>query len=347
MMGNAPSESSAITRFAGACVRPPRGHWRRTGCRPLSPPSVFAGASVPQVRFSFAAMLGMCLVAWMFYGLRSFNVDPDVWWHIKIGQRILETHHWPTSEQYSFTAAGQHWVAYEWLGDVLLAAVYRTGGLRGLGALLILLGALFALALYYYTTIRCGNPKAGFLAAAVLLNLANFCNLRPQMLGYLFLIFTLIILERFRQGKRRAIWLLPPIILLWVNTHGSWIIGLGAIGVYLVSGMIKFIWVARSPALEHRRSPQLAIVFLLSAIAIFITPYGAGIATFPFQMSLSMVIAFANIPEWKSMVFNFPSEKLFLGLIMGLLLVQVLVRRSGGWRSWVFFFWHAQWRFCT
>ncbi len=204
---------------------------------PIAPPRVFAGASILQVLFSFAAMLGMCLVARVFFWLRSFDVDPDLWWHIKIGQSILATHHWPTSESYSFTAAGQHWRAYEWLGEILLAAVYRVGGLRGLGALLIILGSLFAIALYYFTTIRCGNPKAGFLATALVLNLVNSFNLRPQMLGYLFLILALIILERFRQGKRGAIWLLPLLMLVWINSHGTWIIGLGTIGVYLASGL--------------------------------------------------------------------------------------------------------------
>ena len=130
----------------------------------LVPASVFEGASIFQVVFSFAAMLGACLAAWMFYALRTFAIDPDVWWHVKNGQVILATHRWPTTDPYSFTAAGRHWLAYEWVGDVLLAACYRVGGLRGLGALLIILAVLFALALYYYATIRCGNPKTGFLA---------------------------------------------------------------------------------------------------------------------------------------------------------------------------------------
>ena len=60
------------------------------------------------------------------------------------------------------------------------------------------------------------------------------------MLGYLFLVLTLIILERFRQGKRRAVWALPALMLLWVNAHGSWIIGLGIIGVYFAGGLMEF-----------------------------------------------------------------------------------------------------------
>ncbi len=293
-------------------------------------PKVFAGASIFQVAFSFAATLGACLVARMFFTLRSFDIDPDLWWHIKYGQMILATHHWPVTETYSFTVAGQHWLAYEWLGDVLLAAVYQAGGLRGLGALLIVLGSLFALSLYYYTSVRCGNPKAGFLATAILINLANTFNLRPQMLSYLFLVLALIILERFRQGKRGTLWLLPLLMLVWVNTHGLWIIGSGTIAVYLTCGLVQI----RLGNLETKRwnsadRRQLTMVFLMSILATLITPYGDGLAKFPFIVS-SLPSGIANVQEWHSMVFIQPGDKLFLGLVLGLLLAQVALRPK--WR---------------
>jgi len=296
----------------------------------LAPARVFTGASIPQVMFSFAAMLGACLVGRVFYALRSFHVDPDLWWHLKYGESILTSHHWPTTEAYSFTAAGQHWLAYEWLGDVLFAAVYRVGGLRGLGALLIILGSLFALALYYFTSMRCGNPKAGFLATAVLLNLTNFFNLRPQMLGYVFLIFALILLERFRLGKRRTIWLLPLLMLAWINTHGSWVIGLGTIAAYLACGLVSF----RMGNMETKRwtvavRRQLTIVFALSVIAILVTPYGTGLAKFPVTVG-SSPLGIANIQEWQPVGFEMPGDKLFLGLFLGFFLVQIVLRPK--WR---------------
>jgi hypothetical protein len=297
----------------------------------LVPPRVFAGASIPQVIFSFAAMLGTCLVARVFYALRKFAVDPDVWWHIKYGQGILATHHWPTIEQFSFTAAGRPWLSYEWVGDVLLAAVYQVGGLRGLGVLLIVLGSLFALALYYCTTLRCGNPKAGFLATALIFNLANFCNLRPQMLGYLFLIFTLIILERFRQGKRGAIWLLPSLTLVWVNTHGSWIIGLGTVGVYMACGLANFhLGSVKSSKWSASDRGKLVAVFALSALATVITPYGTRLATYPFLVASKVPLSITNVQEWMPMAFTLAGNKLFLILVLGFLLVQALLRPK--WR---------------
>src|ERR1700741_3333539 len=69
-------------------------------------------ASILQRAFSFPAMLGMLLVAGVFVQVRAFNVDPDLWWHLKVGQDILATHHWPTVGPYSFTVARQPWLAF-------------------------------------------------------------------------------------------------------------------------------------------------------------------------------------------------------------------------------------------
>src|SRR6516162_4710238 len=141
---------------------------------PHEPPAPQAAQTVPCQRlldvlkciFSFPAMLGTMLVGVVLVPGRNFAVDPDLWWHIKNGQNILATHHWPTTDPYSFTVAGTPWLAYEWLGDVLFGAVARFAGLRGLDALLILLSSLILLSLYAYATLRSGNPKAGFVTAA-------------------------------------------------------------------------------------------------------------------------------------------------------------------------------------
>ena len=288
--------------------------------------------SILQRAFSFPVMLAALLVAGVFVARRGFDVDPDLWWHIKVGEDILATHQWPTSDAYSFTAAGQSWMADQWLGDVLFAAVARVGGLRGLEALLIVLGAAVMVALYVFATLRSGNSKAGFVTSAVLLVLAaaNF-NLRPQMLGYLFLVLTLIALERFRQGRPRVLWFLPLLFLLWVNTHASWEIGLSTIFVYWMSGLKEI----RLGGIEMRgwkpaERLRLALVFLLCLAVLPITPYGTRLAAFPFQFISLHPHILANIVEWQPMPFDQLGGKVFLGLFLGLLAVQIACRLT--WR---------------
>jgi hypothetical protein len=283
--------------------------------------------------FSFPAMLGGLLVTGVFAARHNFEVDPDLWWHLKVGENILATHHWPTTDPYSFTAEGQPWLAYEWLGDVFFASVARVGGLRGLQALLIVLGAAIMLALYGYATLRSRNSKAGFVAATVLLILAaaNF-NLRPQMLGYLFLVLTLIALERFRQGRQTALWFLPALFLIWINTHATWEIGLGTILVYWLCGLSEF----RAGDIEmHAWKPEermrLSLVFLLCLAVIPITPYGTRLAAYPFDVASSLPLNLANIQEWLPMPLNSFGPRLFLALVLATIAGQIAFKFK--WRA--------------
>jgi hypothetical protein len=287
-------------------------------------------AALPVLRrlFGFPMMLVALLVAGVFVARRDFHVDPDFWWHLKVGEDILRTHHWPTADPYSFTVAGQPWFPAEWLGGVFFASVERLAGLRGLEALLVVLGASIMVALYAFATLRCGNSKAGFVTAAALMVLAtaNF-NLRPQMFGYLFLVLTLLVLERFRGGKPGGLWFLPPLFLVWVNTHGSFVIGLAVIGAYWLGGLTDF----QVGNIEARRWSdaerlRLEIIFLLCLLALMLTPYGGEVAVYPFHVAFSLPLGAANVEEWEPMPFDLFGGKWFLALVLGFLVVQMIRR---------------------
>ena len=277
---------------------------------------------------SFPAMLGAILVGRVFYEGRNFTVDPDLWWHIKTGQNILATHRWPTSDPYSFTVSGAPWMAYEWLGDAVLGAVAKYGGLEGLLALLIVLSSAIILALYYFAALRSGSSKAGFVSSLLLCSIAfaSF-TLRPQMFGYLFLILTLVALERLRQGKERGIWFLPLLFLIWVNTHGSWLVGLGLIITYLACGLKEFsLGSIVAPSWTNRQRRHLELVLLLCLLAIPITPYGPHLAAYPFTVASSLPVNVGNVLEWQSMPFNLVGGKIFLAAVLGFFLLQMVVR---------------------
>src|SRR5262245_19527521 len=211
-------------------------------CPPI-PPAVPVGTSVSsqdatksralealEWMFSFPGMLGVALMGMLFYEARIFQADPDTWWHIKVGLDILNTHHWPTVDPYSFTAANTPWIAYEWLGEVALALASKAGGVYGLAVFRFVITGLTLLALYYLGTVRSKNCKAGFVPAGLMASLVLLSfTLRPQMFGYLFLVLLLIVLEWFRRGVTWPIWTLPVMFLLWVNTHGSFIVGIGVL----------------------------------------------------------------------------------------------------------------------
>jgi hypothetical protein len=289
--------------------------------------------SVLRWLFSFPAMLAMFLTARVFYEARGFFVDPDLWWHIKVGQDILGTHRFPGTDPFSWTVAGHPWIAYEWLGDVLIGGVEKYAGFVGLESLLFAVASAVILALYAYATMRSGNSKAGFVSALVLCSLAfaSF-TLRPQMIGYFFLVLLLIALERFQQGKMGSLWLLPPLFLIWVNTHGSFIIGLGVIVVYWAAGLTDLnLGGIETKQWSRQQRVRLELIFLLCLAVLPLTPYGTRLAVYPFDMAFSQPVNVANILEWQPMPFNVVGAKLFLALLVLFFFAQMAIRPV--WRA--------------
>ena len=305
---------------------------------PCSLPTKLEAGKLPPPRevlrnvFSFPVLLGALLVAGIFALIRIPQFDPDVWWHIKVGEGILETHHLPTYDVYSFTAQGAPWIAYSWLGDVFLAAAQRAAGIQGVVALGLVLGCAIIVSLYTWATLRCGDSKAAFVASVAVLVLVNVSlTLRPQMLAYLYLILTLIVLELFRKGRQRVVWLLPPLFVLWVNTHSSFTIGLGVTAVYWAAGLVEF----RSAGLEARRWTtaqrlRLESAFALCLLALTITPYGTRLAFYPFNYAVALPLGVATVQEWQPIPFGMLFGKVFLVLFLAFVAAQCTLRAT--WR---------------
>jgi hypothetical protein len=267
---------------------------------------------------SFPVMLAALLVAGGYSVARMNILDPDTWWHMAIGQHILATHAWPWTDTYSATASGTPWIAYEWLGEVAMGAAASFAGLWSATILLVSLASILLVLLYYYATLRSGNSKAAFVACITLLpTLGAFFTLRPQLMGAVFLVTTLIILEKFRQGEVRALWFLPPLFLIWVNTHGSFVFGFVALGVTWLSGQVEFsaggLFAERWTG---RQSLQLLLAILFCTLVLPITPYGTRVAAYPLSMAFSQPVNVKNIQEWQPLGTELLIGKVFLGVTL-------------------------------
>jgi hypothetical protein len=277
---------------------------------------------------SFPVFLGALLLIATLIVASRFQVDSDTWWHLVVGQRILDVHSWPTAETYSFSARGSEWMAHEWLGEVLLALVARAGGLLALMRLLFGLAGTIVLLIYYYAFLRCRNPKAAFLATMLVLPLAGvWFSVHPQLLGYVFLLITLICLELFRQGRTRVLWLLPFVFLLWVNTHGTFLLGFFALGCYWLSGLID----VRSGSLVAIRWTvperiQLMGVTLACLLAGCVTPYGTRLLANPVQMIIRQQGITPDLTSWQPLPLNIWHGKLFLAFVLLFIIAVVTLR---------------------
>ena len=293
--------------------------------------------------FSFPVFLGALLVAGVFLNLcvRLQNdaalptghwhvtfLEGDTFWHIVDAERILATHSWPSTNYYSFTAPASPWHDYEWLGEMPMAAAHRLGGLRGLMALLLILASLILLLLYYYAYLRSGNVKAALVACAAVLPLLGVCfTLRPQLLGYVFLLLILICLERYRRGLQKSLWLLPGLFVLWVNTHATFTFGLLAVGVYLIAGL-KDLQPGHieSPKWGPGKLRHLGWVAVLCALATFVNPYGVRLPWYTLSAPVSQRLVMEYVDEWRPLAFNEFFGKWFLVLLFLFLLAPLIWR---------------------
>jgi hypothetical protein len=269
--------------------------------------------------FSFPSLLGVVLVGCSFMLLLNFfRVDGDTWWHLVVGERILSSHSWPTTDIYSFTAPGAEWISYEWLAEVALAWAARAAGLAGLMGMLFALTSAVLLLAYYYADLRCRNSKAAFVASWLVLPLAGvWFAVHPYLFGYIYVLATLICLERFRQGHHKSLWLLPLVFCLWVNSHGSFMLGAVAFGIYWLSGLADFR--AGSLVAQRWTAPerlQLAAVAMLSVLAGCVTPYGTRLAAYPLQMVFLQQGITTNMTSWRPIPLHEWHGMLFLALVL-------------------------------
>src|SRR5258705_9768331 len=131
---------------------------------------------------TFRRILPIALLSMFFVlAVRQCSLlDPDLWWHIKAGEQIVDTKNIPHTDDFSFTKNGAEWVAHEWLSEVLLYGIYRLTGLVGLVAIFSLLIVVVLWIAYR----RCeGRPYAASLAILLAAAASSpLFGIRPQMI---------------------------------------------------------------------------------------------------------------------------------------------------------------------
>ncbi|HEX6655663.1 MAG TPA: hypothetical protein VF153_05565, partial [Candidatus Limnocylindria bacterium] len=238
--------------------------------------------------------------------------DPDYWWHVRTGQYIVETGTLPRVDMYSYTVPNRPWVTHEWLTEVLLYSVQLRFGYVGNVVLFGLLGALTALAVYA----ACRAHGLGEPAAAILMLWAagmgmGSANVRPQILTTLLLATCTLLLTLYKRGHTRVLWALPPLLALWVNLHGGYIIGLAVLGLAAASeGALRLFGRPAAPW------GPLVLIAVLSGAATFLSPHGLEAIRYPFSYLGSENAMMQYIAEWQSANFHERGPLIFAGSLL-------------------------------
>ena len=181
----------------------------------------------------------------------------DFWWHIAIGRDITTTGEIPLYDQYSYTMAGEPYPSYQmfWLPEMILFNIYNIGGAE----LVVFSNALIILTSYGLLLWLCYRVSGSFRIAAlatilgILFGIHNW-TVRPQVFSYLIGVLYLLGIYEYRRKPNYA-WLaiFPLGMILWVNSHGSFPIGLVLLGIWFADEAWQFIiaWWKKLPETER------------------------------------------------------------------------------------------------
>jgi hypothetical protein len=200
-------------------------------------------------------------------------VDPDLWGHVRFGQAALSAGHVIRTDTYSYSVPGHVWLNHEWLTEAIMAISYNALGVFGLKLMKLACAGLMII----FMAIAEGETGASELSQlAVLLASAVIIQpqfqYRPQIFTFALMAALILILARDTFSRARWTWLAIPLLALWANLHGGFIVGLGALGLYTATTS-AVDWLAGRGL---RRGVRLASTTAASALATLITPYGIG-----------------------------------------------------------------------
>lgn len=246
--------------------------------------------------------------------------DPDTWWHLTSGRWIAEHRTVPHTDTLSFTVPDHAWINLQWLFDLCLYGLHRAGG----ETLLVLVSAVsYGLAIMLLMgNLRRALGPVGVCAVTLWVTTIAWERfaVRPEMVSLLLLQAVIWLFATRRSRDGRNLWLLVPIMALWVNTHALFVIGAFVILCHLAAlgaaqlGVVPPGWrpsSAVSPA-TARRVWGAGVAALLVTV---VNPYAIEGIRFPFKL-LSRVNgsnpAFQRIGE-----FTPPFSSYFPELIAG------------------------------
>jgi hypothetical protein len=216
---------------------------------------------------------------WLFglaKGSAVLLADCSTGFQLRAGDWISDHGHVPTVDPFSFSKPNQRWFAWEWGWDVLFSTIHRVWGLGGVVLVNAIILSLIAVALFRLIRNRAPNDVLAFGLTLAAMGASRMHWLaRPHLLSWLLVLILLHVIERWKRGSQRALWVLPALTMVWANVHGSFFIVPLTLGLY-AAGLLfdelieagRWQWNWNSP-LSH------CLLCLCACLATsFVNPYG-------------------------------------------------------------------------
>jgi hypothetical protein len=198
------------------------------------------------------------------------QADPDLWGHVRFGQAIISHRYLIRQDPYSYSAFGHVWRNHEWLTEVIMATIYNGFGVIGLKAWKFgcIAATILFIALAASYTGASSRPQlypVGVAAVAI----TPYMQFRPQLFTFMLFAAMLALLARHNYRRSAPLWLAVPMMALWANLHGGFIIGTVTLTLYSGVALLRDL-IAHRPISSSLRVIRLT---LAATLATLLTPY--------------------------------------------------------------------------
>ncbi|MCX8062117.1 MAG: hypothetical protein N3D16_06005, partial [Anaerolineales bacterium] len=284
---------------------------------------------------SFKSMVLWVTILLVYIMATRNSLDHDTWWHLRVGRWMIENRQILTVDLFSYTRYGADWLYPGWMVEIPMTAIVMTAGLGGVNiASGLLITATLAIIL---VTTRGNILVRAFLVILVATASSVYWSARPHLVTFLFTSLYLYLLESgARIGFsyfRKPLWIFLPILMLvWVNSHGGFIVGFLLFGIYfaevLVIELMRLYQERLSlwSVLKNKDLRTLGVSGILMGVLANLNPMGSQIFAYPFR-TVSIRTLEQFIQEWQSPNFHELNMQPFLWLIIVMILASALSRK--------------------
>jgi hypothetical protein len=247
-------------------------------------------------------------------------IDTDLGWHLRYGEYFLKTLSIPRTNFLTYFLPGYYWQNSYLLYQVFISLIYKASSLLGLS---LACSALMALIFILFDLIHPKLTKIN-LALFLIFSYTNwfmlFPGIRAQLFSILYLVLELYILKRSLKN-RNLLYLVPPLLLIWANTHGAFVFGIITLATFIFSELILK---------RYKGYIFFGFILCLSLLATLINPYSFGI----YEEGIRHFIVPMNtlIAEWLG-----PKPIQIYGLVF-LFILSLYIQYKNGLKNNLFYF---------
>jgi|GEM_PF-1492447 len=257
--------------------------------------------------------------------------DQDFWWHLALGKQVVVTHSIDSPDSFSYTFAGKKQFSEEWLADLLIYLSYAAGGFTGVfllkSAVLLLMFLFLLLNINRHTrdvdrTVRTAGAVLALVVVLFVLRWRLF--IRPFLFSYLMVALFIYVLDGAElSGKKRGLYLLPLLGILWVNLSKGAVLGPAIIGMYMVERVV----------LRKSFKDEL-VVLVLTTAALLINTEGLNYYVYLYERmtEVGVIITAENRPMTTQLLWGAGFRYMYMYQV-GLVLAALYLALLGGWRK--------------